>query len=482
MHARLKFIIATTFLGTRLALAASDLGTTLAAGPAAAVAAPAATPAVMPAPRAAKARTEAAGSADAAPRAHALKTSTMSREPAAAPSVIAGPNVVLFHGEVQVLDLSNVQRIAVGNGEVLKATVAEPGQIVLIGQQAGTTSLRVWSDNGPQYTYEVTVRNDDTARIVRDVQDLLVSEPGLSVKQVDGHVLIEGDYSSPGTAARIEAIQKIYPQVVSVAPPRKPPVAVAIDRMVHMDVRVVEIRKNALERLGVNWAAQARGPSFGASYTTGTFPGRIANTSFFGIASNLTSVLDLLEQSGDSWTLAEPKVSCKSGGEAKFVVGGEIPVPVAAGLGTTTVIYKKYGIILEFKPVLDEKGNVSSSIVAEVSEPDQTFSNVATGLIAFRENRTETEVSLKENETLVISGLLRNSGSTSVNGIPGVKDLPVLGSLFKSKEFQNERTELVVMVTPRAVTPQSDMNVASIQHGDQAAVGVNRIINRQMAE
>src|SRR6266404_7139923 len=82
-----------------------------------------------------------------------------------------------------------------------------------------------------------------------------------------------------------------------------------------------------------------------------------------------------LENNGDSWTLAEPRVSCKSGGDAKFVVGGEIPIPVVSGLGQTSVIYKQYGVILEFHPVADDQGNVSSKIVAEVSQPDQQFTN-----------------------------------------------------------------------------------------------------------
>ncbi len=402
--------------------------------------------------------------------------------------VVDGQSLILYHGEVQVLDLANVSRIAVGNGAVLKATVAEPGQIVLIGEAAGTTTLRVWvgksaQTSSAQYNYEVTVRSDDTARIVRDVQDLLAGEPGLSVRQVDGHVLIEGDYSAPHTAARIEAIQKIYPQVVSVTPAHKPAAVVPVERMIHMDVRVVEIRKKALEQLGINWAAHATGPTIGGSYTTGKFPARMPNMGYFGIVSNLTSAIDLLGQSGDSWTLAEPRVSCKSGGEAKFVVGGEIPIPVSAGFGTVSVIYKKYGIILEFKPVADDKGNVSSSIVAEVSEPDPTFSNVGNnGFVAFRQNRTETEVSLKENETLVISGLLRNSGSNAINGIPGLKEVPVLGALFKSKEFQNERTELVVLVTPRAIDAQAEQNVAAIRRSDDSTASANNIINRYMAE
>ena len=432
--------------------------------------------------------------ADPAPRAKTIKTFAMAQSSASLGPVQAGPAVTLFRGEVQVLDLPEVTRIAVGNGGVLRATVAEPGQVVLIGEGVGSTTLRVWTSSGAQHTYEVTVRQDDTARIVRDVQDMLASERGLTVRQVDGHVLIEGDYSDPSMTARLVAIQKIYPQVVSVVPPHKPQTVVPVDRMIHMDVRVVEIRKTALEQLGINWAAQAQGPTLGGSlFTTkniartpnpGLFTsptGVLANAGYFGIATNLTSMLDLLGQSGDSWTLAEPNVSCKSGGEAKFLVGGEIPIPVANGLGTTTVIYKKYGIILEFKPVADDKGNVNSTIVAEVSEPDPTYSN-SNGMIAFRQNRTETEVSLKENETLVISGLLRNSGAKGFNGIPGLMDVPVLGALFRSKEFQNERTELVVLVTPRAVDAQSSISTAAVQRADQYSSKVNHLISEGMAE
>jgi pilus assembly protein CpaC len=111
---------------------------------------------------------------------------------------------------------------------------------------------------------------------------------------------------------------------------------------------------------------------------------------------------------------------------------------------------------------------VSSTIVAEVSEPDSSLSNVNNnGLVAFTKTRTETEVSLKENQTLVISGLLSNIGSKAANGIPGMKDLPVLGNLFKSKQYQNARTELVVLVTPRAVNAQSPTNAASMQRADE---------------
>ena len=184
-------------------------------------------------------------------------------------AVITGPALELYHGEVQVLDLANVTRVAVGDGGVLHANVvASNQQVILIGEGAGTTSLRVWTRNGPQFTYEVKVRSFDTAQILRDVQDLLAGEPGISARQVDGHVLVEGDYSLAKTASRIEALVKIYPQIVSTVPVRKEASPMHVERMVYMDVRVVEILKSTLRRLGVNWAAQANGPAVGVNLRT----------------------------------------------------------------------------------------------------------------------------------------------------------------------------------------------------------------------
>jgi pilus assembly protein CpaC len=128
--------------------------------------------------------------------------------------------------------------------------------------------------------------------------------------------------------------------------------------------------------------------------------------------------------------------------------------------------------------VADSHGNISSSIVAEVSEPDQALSNVGNnGLIAFSKTRTETVVSLKEDQTLVLSGLLSNTGSHAANGIPGAKDIPVLGNLFKSKQFQNDRTELVVLVTPRSVGAQQELNAAGIRRADELEARVKPVIN-----
>ncbi|HUI60951.1 MAG TPA: pilus assembly protein N-terminal domain-containing protein, partial [Steroidobacteraceae bacterium] len=209
--------------------------------------------------------------------------------------LMKGPALTLFHGEVQVLDLPNVTRIAVGNGEVLRAQVVASSQVVLIGEATGTTSLRVWTRNGTQFSYEVAVRSFDIAQIVRDVQDLLAGEPGIGVRQVDGHVLIEGDLSNARAASRLEALQKIYPQIISTVPVRKPGPAVAMDKMVYMDVRVVEIEKDVARALGVNWDTQSTGGFNAAVNLTGKtknppFPVP-PNGALFGIAANLSSKL-----------------------------------------------------------------------------------------------------------------------------------------------------------------------------------------------
>jgi hypothetical protein len=160
--------------------------------------------------------------------------SSMGDDSGAPDSNVGGRRIDLIHGEVQVLDIANVVRVAVGAGDVLKASVVASNQVVLIGQQAGTTSLRVWTRSGAQFNYQVKVRSFDTAQILRDVQDLLAGEPGISARQVDGHVLIEGDYTAAKSAPKIAALLKIYPQIVSTVPVNEKALPVHVERMVYM--------------------------------------------------------------------------------------------------------------------------------------------------------------------------------------------------------------------------------------------------------
>jgi pilus assembly protein CpaC len=422
--------------------------------------------------------------------------SSVAPPPAASSTAIVPAPLTLVSGEVRVLELPGLRRIALGSGRVVTARVVEERQLVLMAEAAGTTQLVAWLRSGPPITLEIVVQSSNPARATEELRRMLAHEEGLQIQAVGSRTVIEGRYANEEARARIAAALKPYSQVVNlISPPLRTQSRLTPEPMIHLDVKVFEVRKSALERLGVRWNADGmRGPTAatsGYAYANtpfrGTNPGGFPATtaaspwvSYLGLATEITSVIDLLEQAGDGWTLAEPRLSCKSGGEARFVVGGEIPIPVTNGTGHVSVVYKQYGVIVEFRPVVDEDGNIASKIVTEVSEPDPRNSNQ--GFIAFAQNRTETEFFLHQDETLVISGLLKNSGAKAATGIPGLGRLPVLGRLFRSDEFRNERTELIVMVTPRIVAAAAAANLEAVGRAGAIAAQSQARIARRLAE
>lgn len=382
-------------------------------------------------------------------------------------------DIELYPGEVKVLPMSKVDRVAIGNGSVVSATIVDDKQIVLLGETAGRTTLHLWLKNGQQRTFEVKVAGTNlTEQATKELKQILAAEPTILVSSVNDKVVLTGSYSSVDSAARIKAMLGMYPQVVNLVTDKPSNYMVPKEKMVLMEVKVIEARKQALDELGIKWNRSINGPTVGADWVfysnSQSRPSYIAADannnpiatmarpflSFVGLASQITSALNFLENNGDIWTLAEPRVSTINGGKSKVRVGGDIPIPVSTGLGQVSVIYKEYGVILEIEPLIDDNGNIRSKIVAEVSRPDQSG---GTGdYVSFITNRTETDVSLTEGESLVISGLLLNEGTRSDENVPGLSKLPLFGRLFSNRYFKNDRTEMLVVVTPRLHVPGSD--------------------------
>ncbi|WP_162846632.1 type II and III secretion system protein family protein [Corticibacter populi] len=378
-------------------------------------------------------------------------------------------NLTLYAGQVKVLNQADVERVAIGNGALLTASVLADRQIVLLGEKPGATTLHVWLRGGRQLTYEVTITADITEKTAFEMQQLLLAYPEIRVKAVGERIVLDGSYPTSEAAVKVGKILEAYPQVLNLIDDRPGDMTVHPDQMVQLDVKVVEVRKQALDNIGIKWSnLGVAGPTLATSgyfYANTTWRGTnqdnypTTNSSrpfvtYFGLATQITSVLNFLESNGDSWTLAEPRISSVSGGISKVQVGGEIPIPVNSGFGQISVAYKPYGVMLDFRPVIDKSGNVRSTIIAEVSQPDRSY---GTGdFVAFTTNRTETEVSLKEGETLVISGLLKNVGARNKEGIPVVGRAPVVGRLFSSEETSNEQTEMLVVVTPRLHAAAAD--------------------------
>jgi pilus assembly protein CpaC len=173
----------------------------------------------------------------------------------------------------------------------------------------------------------------------------------------------------------------------------------------------------------------------------------------FSLLSQLSSRIDLLERKGLAETVAQPMLSCRSGGVARFVSGGEVPLPVLDGFGAADVQYKEYGVILEVRPRADASGAIYAEVDAELSQIDDSVR--VQNFPGFIKRRSSTAVNLRAGESLVIAGLLARERGRDRQAIPGLGRLPLAGPLFSTRHQLTRQTELLVVITPRLVGPQS---------------------------
>jgi pilus assembly protein CpaC len=377
-------------------------------------------------------------------------------------AVLSEQMLTLSVGQAHVMNEANVKRIAVGNGKILQATALDDKQILIIPEAPGQSTLHVWSRNGAQRVVIVQVVPSDANRLLTEINALLGSTSGASARIVGDKVVLEGNNLSEQTAAKLQEISKRYPNIINLVS------KVGVERMIGIDVRMIEIKRDVLQNIGVKWAPEAQGPSFGIlgdlQRSQGLQPGGVAvgvpgvviqprvppfKTSL-SLLSNITSMIKMLVQSGDAVILAEPRLSCRSGGEAKFIAGGELPIPQSTGFGQVSVSFKEYGVKFEVKPVANDSGMISAKIVSEISSIN--FDVMIKDVPGLNKRRAETEVNLRENETLVIAGLVTDEMSRNIDRVPALGDVPILGKLFRSKQFRENQTEMVVLITPRFVS------------------------------
>jgi len=386
---------------------------------------------------------------------------TARADPAQAARAAAAPApITLYVGEAHVLEEPDVRRIAVGNGKVIQATALDDRQVLVLPEGPGQSTLVLWGRAGPERRYVFNVLAADTARLLQEVQAMLGSQRRVTARVVGDKVLIEGSDVSEELSARIAEIARRYPQVVNLVP------KVGFERMIAMDVKFIEIRRELLENIGIRWNGAAQGPSFqvlGDLHRSAALqPGgggagsgldlrtRVAPfASSVSLLTSIGSMLNFLVQNGDAVVLAEPRLSCRSGGTARFVAGGELPIPVSGALGTASVSFKEYGIKFDVSPVASESGLIAARIATEISSIN--FEVAVREVPGLLKRRAETEVNLRENETLVIAGLLAEEGTRNMDRVAGAAELPVLGALFRSRQFRDRQSELVVFITPRFI-------------------------------
>jgi len=384
--------------------------------------------------------------------------------------------IELYVGQVHLIRAGELKRVAVGNGKVIQATALDGGQVLVIPEAAGQSTLHLWGKDGSETSFAISVVPADVNRLLDEIRAMLGESSRVRARIVGDKVVLEGSELSEEEAARMTEIARRYPQVVNLIS------RVGLERMIEMDVRMLEIRRDLLEDIGVRWNGSMQGPSFGilgdlhrsrafrpggaaaeAGLETGTRVAPFATA--LGLASSITSVINLLVQNGDAVVLAEPRLSCRSGGSARFIAGGELPVPFASGLGTVSVGFKEYGVKFDVSPVASESGVIAAKIATEISAIN--FEIQVQDVPGLLKRRAETEVNLRENETLVIAGLLSEESSKAIDRLPGLGEIPILGKLFRSREFRDRKTDLVVFITPRFVGPASVTQREAIERSAQ---------------
>lgn len=424
-------------------------------------------------------------------------TSARGRSPGV--SDAAQVEIEMFSGETRVIPEPNAGRLAVGNGKILSAAVLDDKEILLIANDVGVSTVHVWTRDGHSRRLKVTVVPGDTARVTREVAAFLAKIPNAKATVVGDKVVVDGDNLTDRDLAKVEEIAKRYPQVVNFTN------RLGWEKMIVMDVKVVEFPVTALRELGLKWSAVGgaviggvwgpvrRGndgpyeiklytgqnnkqPITGPNDTPVLIPPGLNILSMMNLGLN--AQLNALEQNGSAVILAQPTLSARSGSKATFLAGGEFPYSVS-NVNGITILFKQYGIRLEIEPRVDVNGVIRAKIMSEVSDIDTSVTTIAGP--ALRTRKTETEFNVQEGGTIVLSGLLKREVSSSIDKVPFLGDIPILGALFRSKRFQNNETELVVFVTPTAVDTNSPNDKARMERAVSVLKKTPRSIDDRQA-
>jgi len=304
--------------------------------------------------------------------------------------------------------------------------------------------------------------NPNAKKLIAEQLNARLAENGLKDARavvVGTTIFLEGSVESKQDLKKAELIAGAMGEKVDNM------LGVGIKRMVLIEVNFVEVRKKSDDEIGFNWPGIITGN--GAAfmqwnfwepewYGGGMLGMPVNNNDKYGfVAGTITSdaSIKLLFQDGYARMLAQPKLVCASGEQAKFLAGGEIPI-VMVTANTSSVEWKEYGARIDLKPLADTRGNIQMQMMTEISDID--WSNAVMGVPAFLTRRAESNVTVRHGETIVLSGLFKNAEQKDVEKFPFLGNIPILGELFKSRHFLEKKSELLIFVTPRVVNPETE--------------------------
>ena len=360
--------------------------------------------------------------------------------------------LTLVVGESKLLQYADITQVAIADPTVADVRGIGTNQVLIVARNAGVTNMILWQTQNRKSEFIIQVLREDPKLILHDLQYLLLGLEGVYPKIVSNRVVLEGKVNSEKDYQRIEKITSLYPQVISFIDKN----FVDVQPMVHLDIKMMEVSKSARKEYGFDWSdsVSAKIPveGFTKLWNLTQWVGTDL-TGNFTLLSNFEIILHMLMTDRSGRVLANPRVVCKSGETSNFTIGGEIPIPTTAALGTTDVEWKDYGIKLVFSPKADPSGNVQMKVLAEISSLDYARAVTVSGfsMPAISKRQNETVVNIREGETLVLAELLSNENSKQVEKMPFLGQLPLFGELFKSREFQNNASDFLVFITPTII-------------------------------
>jgi pilus assembly protein CpaC len=331
-------------------------------------------------------------------------------------------------GQSLLMRHPGVRRVAIADGDVADVKVFDDTQeILVLGKKEGLTDLRIWSRDGTSTAFLLKI--------------LGISDPAFVA----------------------------------------PPPSLQEETTILIKAKLIEVKKSALRDIGIDWADIAAGPVFATldEFVTnehfrvipkeieglGGLPLNLgSNNHYFAFTTMVDSVVNLLVNNGDARLLAEPTLTCINGGEADFLVGGEVPIPVQNQDGALNVVFKQFGIILNVAPHANDEGLIRTKVGVEVSSVDKAISVL--GIPGFATRKTNTEMNVQSGRTMIVAGLFSAEDAKTVVKVPGLGSIPVLGELFKSRQFRRGESELVVLVTPHIIQVDDEAVRAGIAQYD----------------
>lgn len=381
-------------------------------------------------------------------------------------------NVRLIIGKADTVELEGaVADVLVANPSIIDVGTLRANRLYVVGRAVGDTNVLAYDSAGNQLAdIAVHVRMDDQ-NIQNTLREFFPDE-SVNAKTVKDNIILSGTVSSPSVSNQVrELAARFFTEknqtIVDLMKVRG-------ERQVMLKVKVMEVNRSVLRDLGVETdlrggsSVQGSGLDIGdvgrikaVPFATGTM--LLGGVNALGVAP-LTVRLRALESNGLVSTLAEPTLTAISGETAGFLAGGEYPVPTGKDAqGNVIIEFKQFGVSLNFTPTVMTKERIALHMSTEVSAKDSSIGVQLSGVQVdgLSVRRAETTVELGSGNTIMIAGLLKSDTVNSMNGMPGVESLPILGQLFKSKSFTRGESELLIIITPYLVDSYADPEAMS---------------------